>query len=233
MSSIERIIEREIQRWQLEQQRLQAERESRPDQPRRPWPWITISRELGSGGDEVAARLASLLGYRVYDREILEEIARISEFRQATLQALDEKVQSGITLYIEGVLHGRLHDRSDYLRHLIEAVVGIAHHGHAILLGRGAQFILEPAGGLRVRIVAPIEWRAASLVSRLGISEEEAILRARESDEQRRGFIKRFFGRDPDDSTGYDLSINTASLGASTAAHLIQVGLREKMDVKT
>lgn len=229
MSSIAQIIEHEIQRWNVEQRRLRAAETAKPGRPQPLRPWIAISRECGSGGTDIARRVAVALEYHVYDREIVDEIARTSEFRRATLQALDERVQSGISLYLDGLIRGRLLDRSDYCRHLVEVVVGIAHHGNAVLVGRGSPFILDPSEGLRVRIAAPLEWRAQSLVSRLEVSKEKALKLARVSDEERAEFIKRTFGRDPNDPTGYDLTLNTAALGPATAAHLIQVALREKM----
>ncbi len=227
MTTIQKVIERQIHRWNLEQQMRREATAAAETPPLRPW--IAIAREMGARSHAVAEVLQRRLGYRIFDREILEAIALTSDFRRAALEGLDERLQSGIALYIDGLLHGRAVDRSDYLRHLLQVVVAIGHHGHAILIGRGAPFILNDRDGLKVRLVASRETRTAIVAADHGLSTSEALRVVRRVDAERIEFVRRFFGVDPRDPSRYDLSLNTGRMEVETAAEVCEVALRKKL----
>lgn len=229
MTSIQHIIERQLQRWNLEQARRREALEKLPQQPPARAPWITIARQAGAGGEEVAARLAEALGYEIFDRQIVEALVEHSDFRSATLEALDEKEQSWVTVYLEGLLRGRALHRTDYARHLMQTVISIAQHGRAIILGRGSALILDPAGGLNVRLVASPAVREEAMARDRGTTLEEARRVVREIDADRAHFVEKYFGADVSDSSHYDLVLNTGTLGVLPTVHLIQIALREKL----
>lgn len=228
MPSVERLINRQLERWNLER-RLEREEASEAIglEPRRPW--IAISRQAGAGGGEVARRLAQDLGYRLFDREIVEAIAGRSDFRRATIESLDERTRSGLELYVEGMLQGRALEQRDYIRHLIEVVWGIGQHGHAILLGRAAHLILEPSAGLRVRLGAPLEDRVRRMSEAEELTAHEARTRITQLDEERVRFTRQYFHREADRIEDFDLAINTSALGIAGAVRLIERALQEKM----
>lgn len=238
MPSVERIINRQLERWNLER-RLEHEERGETDLPETSRPWIAISRQAGAGGGEVARRLGMDLGYRVFDREIVDAIANESAFRRATVESLDERVRSSMELYIDGLLHGRALERSDFLRHLIEVVWSIGQHGNAVLLGRGAHLILPADGGLRVRIVAGLEDRVRRLREREQISESEARSRVQRTDDERTRFLHQHFQREagrpqighPEsfDLAQFDLALNTSALGVPSVVRVIERALQEKM----
>jgi cytidylate kinase len=228
MTTIQQLIERQIQRWNLEQERRLALLATTPSQgPLRPH-WITISRERGAGGGEVASLLAERLGYHVFDKEILEAMARESDFRRATLETLDEKERSWVTVYLEGLLQGRALDRSDYVRHLMQVVLGIGQHGCAVILGRGASFVLT-GEGVHVRLIAPVERRISRVAARTGLGPDEAGRLVLETDRERARFVRRYFDRDVAEPSQYDLVLNTAALGVEPSARLIEMALGEKL----
>jgi cytidylate kinase len=230
MISMEQIVNRQLERWSLEARARQEALEGGEDvTPEIVPPWVCISRQFGSGGGEIARRLAARLNYRLFDQELMDAIASEFDHRRASLELLDEKVQSSISLYIDGLLHGETMNKSEYLRHLMEVVLAIGHHGAAVILGRGANFILDPQDGVSVRIVAPFEHRIQAVAARFSLAETEAAERIEEVDRDRNGYVKTYFKREADDPTGYDLVINAAQITVETALRLIEHALREKV----
>lgn len=228
-SGIHQIIDRQIRRWESEAQRRRESAEVYPSRPVSIRPWITISRCFGSGGGEVAQRLSARLNYEIFDREIVDTLIRETAFRAAILESLDERDRSSLEIWIEGLLRGRLVDKEDYLRSLARVVGVIAMHGHAILVGRGANFILDSDRGIHVRIVAPLEQRVETIARIRSVSLDDARRLVQQVDEERAAFIRRHFHREIEDPLAYDLVVNSARLGVDTTVELIERGLREKL----
>ncbi len=231
-TGIHQIIDRQIKRWELEALERGRGSGERPVRAVPLRPWVTISRSIGSGGGEIARRLAAQLGYQIFDREIVDVICKEGHFRTAILESLDERGRSSFDLWIDGVLHGSLVDKGDYLRTLVTVLGAIAMHGHAIIIGRGANFLLDPARGLHVRTVGPRAMRIETMSRLRSLSYADAEKLVHETDAERAGFIQHHFHRDVDDPLGYDLTLNTASIGIESAVALIERALREKMSGK-
>ena len=102
---------------------------------------------------------------------------------------------------------------------------GLAKQGNAIIVGRGANWFLDPCFGLRVRVVAPFEIRTERIVEREKLSCENAEMRIRENDERQSNYVRKVFGRDIDDPLGYDLMVNTGSLDEESAARAVVAAL--------
>ena len=119
-------------------------------------PVITLSRQLGSGGDEIAAAVAERLGLRLVGFELINRAAREAGAPEVALAAIDE-------LGLLGIRPGRAAIRA--YREKIFAVVGeLAAEGKLLLVGRGGQVILAGRPGvLHVRVIAPREQRVARL----------------------------------------------------------------------
>ncbi|MDM7916485.1 MAG: AAA family ATPase [Candidatus Eisenbacteria bacterium] len=233
MTGIEQIIDRQIRRWELEADlRRRAAAESRTERPTPLRPVITISRAFGSGGGEVAHRLAASLGYQIFDREIVNAIVEQSKFQEAIAASLDEHDLSSVRLWIEGLLHGKFLSKGDYLHTLARVLGTIAMHGHAVILGRGANFLLDPARSLHVRIVAPFAQRVETISRLRQVSFEEAERLVQKVDEERRHFFHTYFSRSPDDPLSYDLCLNTAGIGIENCIVLIERALRQKLAIQ-
>jgi cytidylate kinase len=218
-TGIHRLIDHQMRKWEFE---AAARRESRQESPpeslaEKPviHPCITIARQIGAGGGEIARGIASILGRPLCDREILDTIAGEGRIRTQILELLDERDRSALQIWIEGILRGRLADKEDYLRALVHAVGSVAAHGPAVFLGRGVNFILGPGRGLHLWVVAPVEHRVETLRARRGLTESEARALIEGTDADRAAFVRRHFHREIDDLLAYDLVLNTAS--ASTA----------------
>jgi cytidylate kinase len=165
---------------------------------------ITITREYGAGGAELARELAHALSWELLDRELLHQAAQIQHVPDAELERLDEQAIAMADRF-------RLHTpHQKYLEGLRQAAQQAANRGRVILVGRGARHLLgERPDCLHVRLVAPRAWRAARMARLESCSPEVALARCHEMDRTRRQFARYFFGDIAAQPAQYDLVVNT------------------------
>jgi cytidylate kinase len=195
-------------------------------------PWVTVSKEIGSGGEDIAGRVAERLGWHLFDREILEAIARTTHSRERLLSRFDERAVGRIDDFFANLLTPRVPSRSRFLGDMMQVIWLLGRAGHAVLVGRGANWILDPRWGVRVRLTAPVEARIDRVARAGGLSQVEAQKRVREDDAGRAGFVRQVFGRDIADPLGYDLTLNTAVLETAVCCRLILAALEAKLGVR-
>lgn len=193
-------------------------------------PWIALSRELGSGGDELAVLLGAALGWHVYDREILQAVAAETRRDSSTFERFDEKGVGTFVEYLAPFIAPADPGQSRYLLDLTHVVQRLGCEGRAVLVGRGANFILAPAHGLRVRAVAPAADRAEALAHDLGLKLDEARRRIAASDTAQREFARQVFQREIEDPAGYDLIVHPRALGLPASVAAILAAARAKLD---
>jgi Cytidylate kinase-like family len=193
-------------------------------------PWIALSRELGSGGGELAVLLGAALGWRIYDREILQAVAAETRRNASTFERFDEKSVRTFVEYLAPFILPTDPGQSRYLVDLTRVVRRLGREGRAVLVGRGANFILDPAHGLRVRAVAPAVDRAEALAHDLGLKLDEARRRIAASDTTQREFAWQAFQREIEDPAGYDLVVHPRALGLPAAVAAILAAARAKLD---
>ena len=224
-TGIHRIIDHQMRKWELEAStRRESPRESpRVSAAKAPaiHPCITIARQIGAGGSEIARGIASVLGRPLCDREILDTIAREGRIRAHILELLDERDRSALQIWIEGILRGQLADKEDYLRELVHAVGSVAAHGPTVFIGRGVNFILGPGRGLHLRIVAPVERRVDTLGDIRGLTEADARALVERTDADRAAFVRHHFHREIDDPLAYDLVLNTVSVSPASCVETV------------
>jgi cytidylate kinase len=219
---LEKQIAKQMQWWEtrrLEWQRQTAS--SLRQSPKAPGPYISFSRELGSGGSEISKQVAEKLSWHHYDREIIEAIASKSHVREELAFRFDEHIQNALDTYMQNLFTQQLLDNSHYLHHLTQVLVSIAQYGNAVILGRGANFILPPEAGLRVRVVAPFELRCQRLMQWKGYDEKNAGLQITTQDKERRDFLQYHFRCRPEDPCAYDVVINTGHVGLEAATDML------------
>jgi len=149
--SVLKIVEEQGKKWQLLKAKGKKEAEV--------FPVITISREPGSGGRIVATVLAEKIGFDLFHQEIINEMAESAQVSSRVLETLDEKGLSVLEEWITSLVDKRHLWPDQYLRHLMKVIGTIGKHGSAVIVGRGANFVLPPEGRIRVRIVAPLDVR--------------------------------------------------------------------------
>jgi cytidylate kinase len=224
-TGIHRIIDHQMRKWEFE---AASRREAPRALPETPvvHPCITVARQIGSGGGEVARGIASVLGRPLCDREILDTIAGEGRIRAQILELLDERDRSALQIWIEGILRGRLADKEDYLRALVHAVGSVAAHGPAVFVGRGVNFILGPGRGLHLRVVAPVGRRVETLCKLRGLTESEARALVERTDADRAAFVRRHFHREIDDPLAYDLVLNTGATPTGSCVEMVLAAWR-------
>jgi cytidylate kinase len=210
---MERLIEEQMQRWRLMHAEKKAEREILPV--------ITISREPGSGGRIVAQKLAAKLKVEVFHQEVLHEMAKRAEVSQQMMATMDEKGLSILEDWISSLVYNRHMWPDEYLKHLMNVVGTIGKHGRAVVVGRGANFILPPEQRFRVRITAPRRFRIKNVAREFNVSEDEAERRVIQTESDRKAFIRKYFNSDINDPDNYDLFINTEILSLDNATQVI------------
>lgn len=214
-SNLLRVVDRQCRRWEfLRQQRARV---STPIH----WPVITVSREFGAQGEAVGRIVAERAGFAFWDGELVHAVGEASGASEIVLRTLDERHRSGIEESIDGVLLGGRHMASEYLRRLMLLIKTISLHGASVVVGRGAQYMLEPSSALRFRVVSPVEDRIKSYASRHGIDENKAKNVIERSESERRRFIRQFFARDPSNASDYDLIVNTGTFSLEGAAGVV------------
>jgi cytidylate kinase len=223
--NVQQILEEQVSRWRVERQGS-AERPSRVPaaQPN----VLTLSNAYGSTGIAIAIRAGQLLGFPVYDREIVEHIATTTNVRVETVQTLDERAQSRLDDYMTSLLHERNFDQDDYVKALTRTVVALCEHGACVIIGRGAAHILRRKQTLAVRTIAPGSQRVRRIQDMEGLDREAARRRMERVDAEREAFIRRFFGADIHDPMTYDLVINTGEIDADAGAAIVVEAYRRK-----
>ncbi len=204
---------------------------------------ITLSRQYGSGGDEIAAHVCDMLGYRFFTKEFMAQIAtemdetvgRFVDFSEdqyqirsfldrllgpaqvtTHLETLDKDLPGAIIEVVETLDEAR---SIALVRRVIEAA---AKQGNIVIIGRGGQTILKDTPNtLHTRIHAPLDKRINRLCRRSNFSLAGAQDKALKHDRASADYLKRFYGIDWTDPQLYDLIINTGTLDIVTAARLI------------
>ena len=188
----------------------------------KPSPYIiTISRETGAGGSEIARRLADELKMDLIGGQIIERVAKNARMSTKVVETLDEKAVSRVDSMINSLFVSRHLSPDSYLRHLTWVLGTIGEHGNAIVVGRGANFVLPKEITFRIRFVAPKEYRVQHFVKSRGMTKAEATKYVEKKDEDRRGYIRNYFKADASDPSHYDLVINTEMTGIEGAAKIV------------
>jgi len=108
-----------------------------------------------------------------------------------------------------------------YLKHLMKVILTIGKHGRAVIVGRGAIFILSMESRFRVRVIAPIETRIGNICRDYDVSAKKAKRRMIKTESDRRAFIRKYFNSDIGESVNYDLVINTDTVSVENAVEAI------------
>lgn len=213
----------ELVNSQLRRSELARRKQEEAGKPCR-HPVVTISRRMGSGARVIAAKLAEELGWSLWDKELLNAIAEDADVSRKVVESFDEKTISELELFARGALGDYESSGFLYPVHLAKAVGAIARHGNAIILGRGANFILPDA--LNIRIDASDDLRIHNMMNYENLTHDEAARKIHESDREREHFIARVFGKERVEHSHYDLIIWMDEFTNDDAVDIIKVALK-------
>jgi hypothetical protein len=160
----------------------------------------------------MAKKLAEKLGFEVFHQEVLHEIARRADVNEKLLETLDEKGLNVLEDCISALVYDRHLWPDEYLKHLMKVIGTIGEHGRAIIVGRGANFVIPPENRFRLRIVAPQNVRIANVARTFDVTTEDAKRRIIRTESDRRAFVRKYFNADIADPINYDFVINTGAL---------------------
>ena len=132
---------------------------------------------------------------------------------------------AAIHVNISSLVYDRHLWPDEYLKDLMKVIGAIGEHGRAIIVGRGANFIISPENRFRLRIVAPQNVRVANVASTFDVTAEDAKRRIIRTESDRRAFIRKYFNADIADPINYDLVINTGALEIDRAVEAVIAAL--------
>jgi cytidylate kinase len=192
---------------------------------------VTIEREYGCGGGEIAQLLAKQLGWRLWDQLLTEEIARLAECPKAVVEVREERTDPLYYRLFKSFLRGsyegsinahklKVVDSESILKFTERVVQHAAKTGNSVIVGRGSQqFLRSRQDTLRVFLYAPREEKVRRLVAR-GKSEKEAEELVDTVDGERADFIRKYFHVEWPDRAIYHTMINT-TIGDDAVVHMI------------
>jgi cytidylate kinase len=189
-------------------------------------PTIATSRQAGANGPNIARAVGKRLGWPVYDRELLEQIALELGLRTQLVESVDERGKSWLEEWLQLFHTQPAINQSEYVRHLVEVLFSLAIHGGCVIVGRAAAQVLPEETTLRVRLVEPEARRVAALQERFDVSAAEARRWLEETDRRRDRFVRDYFHQGPSDPARYDLILNSSRLSEDDCADLIVAALR-------
>lgn len=192
---------------------------------------ITIEREYGCGGGEIAQKVASSLGWKLWDQGLTEEIARLAHCPKAVVEAREERndplyyrlLKSFMRGSYEGSINAarlNLVDSETILRITRRVVEHAVELGNCIIVGRGSQqFLKDRTDTLRIFLYAPKPDKVRRLIAR-GKGERKAEELVDTVDRERADFIQRYFNVEWPDRAIYHTMMNTA-IGDDAIVHMI------------
>src|SRR5271170_565299 len=183
---------------------------------------ITIEREFGCGGSEIAARLAELLGWKLWDHGLTEEIARLTHSSPQAVEKQEWKDDPAVYRVFKSFLREAFEgglpptDRLELLDARRIAIVSQAAVNHAlsggpcVIVGRGSQFFLRNRKDVfRAFLYAPRDYKIHRLIA-AGTPQEKAITEVDTIDADRAAFVKSYLKLDWPGYESYDAMFNTA-----------------------
>lgn len=193
---------------------------------------ITIARQYGSGGHDIGKKLAEELKIPFYDKELLERAAKDSGFCQEIFENYDEKPTNSflyslvMDTYSMGYSTAAFAEMS--LNHKIflaqfNAIKDIAKEGPCVIVGRCADYALADFPNVvNVYLYADLQSRIARIARRHDVTDAKAKDLIQKTDKSRASYYNYYTNKKWGEATGYDLCLNTASLGIDGTIHMIR-----------
>ena len=199
---------------------------------------ITISRQVGSWGKEVALKVSEILSYAFFDKSLMvseakslgiseEDIADFSEDTYKVKSLVDrillrkKPVATSLGLKDNALIRKTLNEE-ECLSVIQTVISSLASRGKTVIVGRGGQAILKnKIGVFHVRIVAPLEVRVERIMKSGGLSRDDALRFIEDNDKAMAEYLQRFYNLDWEDPANYDMVLNTGKMDLGIAARII------------
>lgn len=212
--SIEDFVQQQIKKWTKLYAKDGQKKKARI-------PVITLCMEPGSGGCLIAEQVAKRLDFDFFHRDIIHKIAESARISTTVVESLEKGRLSGVQDFIASIVKDQYIHPSIYLDHLMKVVGTVGKHGGAVIVGRGANFIIPQNDRFAVRVVAPEDERIDRVAKRFGVPSDAARRRVTVRENRRRAFIRQSFNADIRDPIHYDLILNTAHMSVDASVESI------------
>lgn len=190
---------------------------------------ISISREFGSGGHEIAEKIAKRLGVHFYDRNMLDEIATQMNMKAGSLDPYDERHKNPFLTRRVGQYSNAMEDilvekQFDFLREKADSGESF------VVVGRCAETILKGRENLiTIFVLGDRETKLARVMERYDLDEKDASAKMFRHDKNRKLYHNRYSEMKWGDSRGYDLCVNSSRLGVDRTVEMLENYIGERM----
>ncbi|PKN59808.1 MAG: hypothetical protein CVU53_06345 [Deltaproteobacteria bacterium HGW-Deltaproteobacteria-11] len=226
-TTMDRMVEQQLKKWRtLIGEGLDVFDYGLESEKIKGGPIITISREPGSGGSEIARRLAMDLSMDLMGGQIIQHVAESARMSRKVIESLDEKEVSLRDTLLNTLFRDRHLWPDEYLQHLTKVIATVGRYGNAIIVGRGANFILPQAGTFSVRIIAPLEYRIKHVMEDRKIERAQAEQYVVKKENDHKAFVRKYFNADAADPKQYDIIINTGNVTIEGGAEAIKAAFK-------
>lgn len=194
---------------------------------------ISIGRQYGSGGYEIAKNTAQMLDIPFYDKELVELAAKKGNLHDETVKRIDEKAANSF-LYsivtgsyslasVGGPLYYDIPINDKLFLAQSEVIKEIAGESSCVILGRSADYVLENEDVelIRVFVYSDLEARIDAIMDKDGISRSKAKDKIVKTEKQRRAYYDYYTNREWGKMSNYDLCINSSAIGKDEAVKMI------------
>lgn len=204
-------------------------------------PVITISRQYGSGGSEVARILARLLGWDLMDNAVIDAVAARTGLTPSEVADREERLPSLAERLVEALMMGTeelispiantaLPPSDERLLEVTHKIIDeAAARGAVVIVGRGAQETLHSRPNmLSVFCYAPLKALVARCMDRDNLNEADATRRVEETNKRRSEWVRAHWNREWGNPANYDICVNTGTFGVNKAAEIIYRAARDR-----
>lgn len=195
---------------------------------------VSVSREYGSGGREIAEKLANRLGIPYYDKKLIKRIAQESGFADDVVEAFDEKPVDRFFLNPNRFLTGMDTNSpvaTEVYKTEVTLLKKIADEGSCVVVGRRADSVLaDKAGLVTLFICAPFSDRIERVMRRNNLTESEAKSRILKTDKARASYHDDFSNRSWGDARTYDLCLNSSTISINGTVEALAAYLKKLVD---
>jgi cytidylate kinase len=202
---------------------------------------ITISRQYGAGGSEVARLVAAELGWSVVDNDIVDRVAERAGLAPEVVARQDERIPGFVERLAQALMASSqeyavaelglaVREEQPSIVRITEMVVQeIAAEGRVVLVGRAAPAVLGTRhDALHVKLVAPRDFRIRLAQEAEGLDARTAAERLDETDANRARYHREHYGRDWGDPAHFHMVLNTGLLGLDGATRIIVLEARAR-----
>lgn len=204
-------------------------------------PSLTLSRQCGTEANTIAFQVCELMQksrrtvqgkkqereWTFFDKNLVEAALNENRLPANVAEYLPEDIVSPLTSAVEEILG--LHPAHwTLLQHTTATILKLAEAGRVVVIGRGAHVITSALPNMvHVRLIAPLSVRVRNIREMHSLSEKEALAFIEKTDLSRARYVKRYFSADIEDTSRYDLVINTGRIDCRNSAKII-AGLLKK-----